>query len=117
VDTPPSWSGLLQLAVVIVAASIIVRDCSDRAAVAEMPSPSCRTSDRDRASGSIYFLLHWLLLLVVRVVGFTMITVVTMDVWRHSAIERKKLRRLRLAILHRILVVLVLEYLRGILLV
>jgi hypothetical protein len=59
----------------------------------------------------------FLLLLVVRVVGFTMITVVTMDMWRHSAIERKKLRRLRLAILHRVLVVLVLEYLRGVLLV
>jgi hypothetical protein len=60
VDTPPSWSGLLQLAVVIVAASIVVGDCSDRGTVAETPSPSCRTSDRDRASGSIYFLLHWL---------------------------------------------------------
>jgi hypothetical protein len=42
---------------------------------------------------------------------------VEMDMWRHSTIGRRKLRRLRLAILQRILVVLVLEDLRGVLLV
>jgi hypothetical protein len=59
----------------------------------------------------------FLLLLVVRVVVFTVITVVTIDMWRHSAIGRRKLRRLRLAVLHRVLVALVLEDLRGVLLV
>jgi hypothetical protein len=56
----------------------------------------------------------FLLLLVVRVVVFT---VVTMDMGRHSAIRRRKLRRVRLAVLHRVLVVLVLEDLRRVLLV
>jgi hypothetical protein len=59
----------------------------------------------------------FLLLLVVRVVVFIVITVVTMDMWRHSATGRRKLRRLRLTILHRVLMVLVLEDLRGVLLV
>jgi hypothetical protein len=54
---------------------------------------------------------------MVRVVVFTVITVVAMDMWMHSATGRRKLRRLRLAVLHRVLVVLVLEDLRGILLV
>jgi hypothetical protein len=40
-----------------------------------------------------------------------------MDMWRHSAIERRKVRKLRLTVLHRVLVVLVLEDLRGVLLV
>jgi hypothetical protein len=62
-------------------------------------------------------LRSFLLLLVVRVVIFTVITVVTMDMWRHSAIGRRKLRRLKLVVLHRVLVVLVLEDMRGILLV
>jgi hypothetical protein len=59
----------------------------------------------------------FLLLLVVRVVVFTEITVVMIDKWRHSAIGRIKLRRLRLTILIRVLVVLVLEDLRGVRLV
>jgi hypothetical protein len=59
----------------------------------------------------------FLLLLVVRVVIFTVITVVMMDIWRHSATGRKKLRMLRFVILHRVLVVRVLEDLRGVLLV
>jgi hypothetical protein len=59
----------------------------------------------------------FLLLLVVRVVVFTVITIVVMDMWRHSAIGRRKLRRLRLIVLHRVLVVLVLEDLRGVMLV
>jgi hypothetical protein len=54
---------------------------------------------------------------MVRVVIFTVITVVAMDMWRHSAIGRRKLRRLRLAVLHRVLVVLVLKDLKGVLLV
>jgi hypothetical protein len=54
---------------------------------------------------------------MVRVVVFTVITVVTMDMWRHSTIGRRKLRRLMLAVLHRVLVVLVLQDLRGVLLV
>jgi hypothetical protein len=58
----------------------------------------------------------FLLLLVVRVLVSTVITVVAMDMWRHSAIGRK-LRMLRLTILQRVLVVLVLEDLRGVLLV
>jgi hypothetical protein len=45
-----------------------------------------------------------------------MITVVGMDMWRPSAIGREKLRRLRLAILHRVLMILVLEDLRVLLL-
>jgi hypothetical protein len=56
----------------------------------------------------------FLLLLVVRVVVFIVIIVVVMDMWRHSATKRRKLR---LIVLHRILVVLVLEDLRGFLLV
>jgi hypothetical protein len=59
----------------------------------------------------------FLLLLVVRVLVFTVIIVVTIDMWRHSATGRRKVRRLRLAILHRVLVLLVLEDLKGVLLV
>jgi hypothetical protein len=51
-----------------------------------------------------------LLLLVTRVLVFTVITVVEMDMWRHFATVRRKLR---LAVLHRVLVVLVLEDLRS----
>jgi hypothetical protein len=71
----------------------------------------------------LLLLCHWLLLqlflllLVARVLVFTVITVVKMDMWRHSAIGRRKVRRLRLAVLHRVLVILVLEDLRGVLLV
>jgi hypothetical protein len=56
------------------------------------------------------------LLLVVRVLIFTVITVVEMYIWRHSATGRRKLRRFRITVLHRILVVLILEDLRGVLL-
>jgi hypothetical protein len=59
----------------------------------------------------------FILLLVVRVVVFIVITVVAMDMWRRSATGRRKLRKLRLAVLHRVLVVLVLKDLRGVLLV
>jgi hypothetical protein len=59
----------------------------------------------------------FLLLLVVRVLVLTVITVVAMDMWKDSAIGRRKLRRLRLAVLHRVLVVLVPEDQRGVLLV
>jgi hypothetical protein len=41
-----------------------------------------------------------------------MITVVEMGMWMHSATGRRKLRRLSLAVLHRVLVVLILEDLR-----
>jgi hypothetical protein len=58
----------------------------------------------------LFFLLH-----VVRMVVFIVITVVTMDMWRHSATGRRKLRKL--AVLHRVLVVLVLKDLRGVLLI
>jgi hypothetical protein len=53
----------------------------------------------------------FLLLLVMRVVVFIVLTVVTMDMWRSFATGRRKLR---LAVLHRVLV---LEDLRGVLLV
>jgi hypothetical protein len=56
----------------------------------------------------------FLLLLVVRVVVFIVLTVVVMAMWRRSAIG---IRKLRLIILHRVLVVLVLEDMRGVLLV
>jgi hypothetical protein len=59
----------------------------------------------------------FLLLLVVRVVVFTVITMVVMDMRRHSATGRRKLRRLRLIVFHRVLMVLVLENLKGVLLV
>jgi hypothetical protein len=59
----------------------------------------------------------FLLLVVVRVLVFTVITVITMDMWKHYTIGRRKLRRLRLAVLHMVVVVLVLEDLRGVLLV
>jgi hypothetical protein len=68
----------------------------------------------------LLLLSHWpllrlfLLLLVVRVLVFT---VVEIDMWRHSAIGRRKLRRLRHVVLHRVLVVLVLEDMRGVLLI
>jgi hypothetical protein len=42
---------------------------------------------------------------------------VEMDIWRPFAIGRRKLRRLRLTILHKVLMVLVIEDLRGVLLV
>jgi hypothetical protein len=45
------------------------------------------------------------------------ITVVEMDMWMSFSTGRRKLRRLRLAILHRVLLVLVLEDLREVLLV
>jgi hypothetical protein len=69
----------------------------------------------------LLLMCHWLLLrlflllLVMRVLVFTVITVVEMDMWRHFATIRRKLRRLRLrlAVLHRVLVVLVLEDLRS----
>jgi hypothetical protein len=57
---------------------------------------------------------HLRLFLLLLVVVFIVITVVVMNMWRRSAIERRKLR---LTVLHRILVVLVLEDLRGVLLV
>jgi hypothetical protein len=57
------------------------------------------------------------LLLVVRVVVFIVITVVEMDMWMPSAIGRRKLRRLRLTVLHIVLLVLVLEDLKRFLLV
>jgi hypothetical protein len=56
----------------------------------------------------------FLLLLVVRVVVFIVLTVVAMDMWRRSA---KRRRKLRLTILHRVLVILVLEDLSRVLLV
>jgi hypothetical protein len=56
-------------------------------------------------------LWFFLLLLVVRVVVFIVLTVVTMATRRRFAIGRRKLR---LTILHKVLV---LEYLRGVLLV
>jgi hypothetical protein len=56
----------------------------------------------------------FLLLLVMRVVVFIVLNVVVMAMWRHSTIGRRKLR---LAILHKVLVVLILEDLRGVLLV
>jgi hypothetical protein len=56
----------------------------------------------------------FLLLLMVRVVVFIMLTVIAMAMWRRSAIGRRKLR---LAVLHKVLVVLFLEDLRGVLLV
>jgi hypothetical protein len=49
--------------------------------------------------------------------GLYCITVVAMDMWRRSATGRRKLRKLRLAVLHRVLVALVLEDLKGVLLV
>jgi hypothetical protein len=63
--------------------------------------------------------LLWLLclLLKVRVLVFIVITMGEMDMWRPFATGRRKLRRLRLIVLHRVLVVLVLENLRGVLLV
>jgi hypothetical protein len=51
---------------------------------------------------------------VVRVLVFIVLIVVEMDMWRHSATGRRKFKRLTLTILHRVLV---LEDLRGVLLV
>jgi hypothetical protein len=47
---------------------------------------------------------HLRLFLLLLVVVFIVITVVVMGMWRHSATGRRKLRRLRLAVLHRVLV-------------
>jgi hypothetical protein len=60
---------------------------------------------------------HLRLFLLLLVVVFIVITVVAMDMWRRSATGRRKLRKLRLVVLHRVLVVLVLEDLKGVLLV
>jgi hypothetical protein len=54
---------------------------------------------------------------MVRVVVFNVIIVVMMDMWRHSITGRRKLIMFRLTVPHRALVVLVLEDLRGVLLV
>jgi hypothetical protein len=68
----------------------------------------------------LLLLCHWLLirlfllLVMARMSVFIVITVVNMDMWRRSATGRRKLR---LTVLHRVLVVLVLEDLRGVLLV
>jgi cytochrome b subunit of formate dehydrogenase len=51
-----------------------------------------------------------------RVLVFIVIIVTGMDMWRSFAVGRGKLRRLRLTVLHRVLVVLVLEDLRVLLL-
>jgi hypothetical protein len=59
----------------------------------------------------------FLLLLMVRVVVFNVIIVVMVDMWRHSITGRRKLRMFRLTVPHRALVVLVLEDMRGVLLV
>jgi hypothetical protein len=59
----------------------------------------------------------FLLLLVVRVLVFNVTIVVAINMWMHSATGRRKLRRLKLVVLHRVLVVLVLDDLRGVLLV
>jgi hypothetical protein len=59
-------------------------------------------------------LSHLRLFLLLLVVVFIVLTVVTMDMWRRSATGRRKLR---LTGLHRVLVVPVLEDLRGVLLV
>jgi hypothetical protein len=56
----------------------------------------------------------FLLLLVVRVVVFIVLIVVTKVMWRCSATGRRKLR---LAVLHKVLMALVLEDLRVVLLV
>jgi hypothetical protein len=63
--------------------------------------------------------LLWLLLLLllVRVLVFIVITMDEMGMQRPFVIGRRKLKRLRLTVLHRILVVLVLEALKGVLLV
>jgi hypothetical protein len=45
------------------------------------------------------------------------LTMVTLDMWRRPAIGRRKFRKLRLVVIHMVLVVLVLEDLRGVLLV
>jgi hypothetical protein len=60
---------------------------------------------------------HLRLFLLLLVVVFIVLTVVVMDMWRRSAIGRRKLKKLRLTILHRVLVVLVLDDLTGVLLV
>jgi hypothetical protein len=59
----------------------------------------------------------FLLLLIVRVMVFIVLTVVAMAMWMRSATGRRKLRKLRLVVLHKVLVVLVLEDMRGVLLV
>jgi hypothetical protein len=51
---------------------------------------------------------------MVRVLVFIVITVVEIDMWRHYATGRRKLRRLRLTVLDKVLV---LKDLRGVLLV
>jgi hypothetical protein len=60
---------------------------------------------------------HLRLFLLLLVVVFIVLTVAVMDMWRRSAIGRRKLKKLRLTILHRVLVVLVLDDLTGVLLV
>jgi hypothetical protein len=65
-------------------------------------------------------LCHWpllrlpLLLLRVRVLDFTVITVVEMDMWRPVSTGRGKLRSLKLAVLHKVPMVLVLQDRRGV---
>jgi hypothetical protein len=54
---------------------------------------------------------------VVRVLVFIVIIVVGMNMWRYFATGRRKLRRLRFVVLHMVPVALVLEDLKGALLV
>jgi hypothetical protein len=60
---------------------------------------------------------HLRMFLLLLVVVFIVLTMVVMDMWRRSATGGRKLRKLRVTVLHRVLVVLVLEDLRGVLLV
>jgi hypothetical protein len=54
---------------------------------------------------------------MVIVLVFIVITMIEMDMWRHFDTGRRKLRRLRLCVLHKVLMILVLGDLRGVLLV
>jgi hypothetical protein len=71
----------------------------------------------------LLLLCHWpllqllCLLLIVRVLVFIVIIVVEINMWRPSTIGRRKLKRFMPTVLDRVLVILVLEDLRGVLLV
>jgi hypothetical protein len=76
---------------------------------------ACSSVAHPTAPVPLTTLLVALLLLVVKVLIFTMIIVVEMDMWSPSSIGREKLRRLMLVVLYKVLVGLVLEDLRAVL--
>jgi hypothetical protein len=91
-------AGLLQSATVLAARSLASRSSSARPTASVPLASPLFVPPADRGESGVFIVL----------------TVVAMTMWRRSATRRRKLR---LAVLHKVLVVLVLKDLRGVMLV